>query len=206
MKRIVDVNKETGFQLDTEARFYIHNLMINLKIHDVGTFEHCERVGSMCFELAQELELSFLEQAKAYYSGYLHDVGKIKISPEIINKPSKLDNAEFSLMKNHTLLGAELIDPLVHLPFFKDVREAVLNHHERVDGKGYNGLSSEKIPYTSKIILVADTVDAMGADRAYRKGLPMDVIVDELITCSGSQFEPHIVNVFLNSIAKKKAA
>ena len=206
MKRIADINKLTGLELPSEARFYIQNLMVNLKIHDVGTFEHCERVGSMCFELAQELELNFVEQATAFYSGYLHDVGKIKISPDIINKPSKLDNAEFAIMKNHALLGAELIDPLVLNPFFKSVREAVLYHHERVDGKGYYGLPSEQIPYTSKIILVADTVDAMGADRAYRKGLPMSVIVAELINCSGSQFESQIVNAFLNSKTIKKAA
>ena len=206
MKRMADVNKLTGFEVDTEARFYIHNLMINLKIHDVGTFEHCERVGSMCFELAQGLELNPLEQATAYYSGYLHDVGKIKISTDIINKPSKLDNQEFGIMKNHALLGAELVDPLIHIPFFKQVREAVLYHHERIDGKGYYGIASEQIPLASKIILVADTVDAMGADRAYRKGLPMNVIVDELIACSGTQFEPQIVNVFLNSSIIKKAA
>ncbi len=206
MKRIADVNKLTGLELPSEARFYIQNLMVSLKIHDVGTFEHCERVGSMCFELAQELELNLNEQATAYYSGYLHDVGKIKISPDIINKPSKLDNIEFATMKNHALLGAELVDPLIHIPFFKNVREAVLYHHERVDGKGYYGIAADQIPFTSKIILVADTVDAMGADRAYRKGLPMKVIIDELINCSGTQFESQIVNTFLNSKTIKKAA
>lgn len=205
MKQLADVNKLTGFELSSEALFYIHHLMVSLKIHDVGTFEHCERVGQMSYELARNLGLPLGEQSLAFYSGYLHDVGKIKISPEIINKPSKLDNVEFASMKNHAQYGAELIEPLAKNQFFKSVQQAVLYHHERVDGKGYYGIASENIPYTSKIILVVDTVDAMGADRAYRKGLPMDVIVNELITCSGTQFDADIVNVYLNSISQKAA-
>ncbi len=205
MKKLGEITKLTGIELAPEARFYIQNLMVTLKIHDVGTFEHCERVGSMCFELAQDLELGSAEQALAFYSGYLHDVGKIKVPVAIINKPAKLDNEEFSVMKKHTEFGAEMLDQIVQFSFFKQVREAVLYHHERVDGKGYHGIESAKIPFTSKIVLVADTVDAMGADRAYRKGLPMQVIIDELNRCSGTQFEPQIVNAFLNTRITKAA-
>lgn len=208
MQSIIDFKLHTGFELPGFAHEYILKLMNDLKTHDVGTFEHCERVSNMCLDLAQNLELDLLEQALCLYSGLLHDVGKLKVPTDIINKPSKLTSDEFSIMKKHTEFGVELLEPLGQLPFFEMMRNAILYHHERVDGKGYHQLPESRIPQTSKIILITDTVDAMSADRPYRKGLPLDVVVNELITCSGTQFEANYVNVFLDSLSRrqKKAA
>ncbi len=207
MKLIWDFQRETGFELPWYAHEKIRSLMSELQAHDQGTYAHCCRVGEMSLLLSRELNLSLMEQALSLYSGFLHDVGKIKVPAAIINKPTRLSPDEFDIMKKHTVFGVELIESLTILPFFKQVSQAVLYHHERVDGKGYHELSPEQIPLISKLILVVDTVDAMGEDRAYRKGLPMSTIADELLRCSGTQFESQIVNTFLNSqFAKKKLA
>ncbi len=204
MKSIAAFQKLTGFELPRHAENEVQRLMLELKEHDIGTYEHCGRVSEMCLTLAQDLQLDLIDQAIAVYSGLLHDVGKIKVPGFIINKPSKLTNDEFDIMKKHTVFGVELIESLQNLPFFRKVSEAIMYHHERVDGNGYHKIAPSEIPYISKVILVADTVDAMGEDRAYRKGLSIEVIVDELIRCSGTQFDPHIVNVFLDSLSRKK--
>lgn len=204
MKSVIAFQKHTGFELPTVAQDLIQRLMMQLKFHDIGTYEHCGRVSDMCYELSQELNLSILDQAVSLYAGLLHDVGKIKVPSSIINKPTKLTSEEYDIMKKHAQFGADMLAPLQKIQFFQMVNEAVLNHHERVDGNGYHKVPGDKIPYISKIILVVDTVDAMSEDRAYRKGLSMDVVIDELVRCSGTQFDPHIVNVYLDSIERKK--
>lgn len=204
--KLLPLFNSSPVEIPVLAEKFIDQLMNQLKNHDLGTYEHCGRVSAMCLDLAKNLQLSLLEQAQCAYAGLLHDVGKIKVPVNVINKPSKLTSEEFEIMKNHTTYGMEMIAPLTENLFFKKVSDAILYHHERVDGKGYHGISSDQIPYFSKIILVADTVDAMGQDRAYRKGLPMNVIIDELIRCSGTQFDAHIVNVFLESTSQKQKA
>jgi putative nucleotidyltransferase with HDIG domain len=208
MKVVAEFQKKTGFELPRTAEEYIRHVMLKLKAHDIATYEHCCRVGQTSLELSQELDLSLMDQALSLYSGFLHDVGKLKVPSFIINKPSKLSSQEYDIMKMHTLFGVEIIKPLTTIPFFQKVSEAVLYHHERIDGNGYHQLSGEKIPLIAKIILIVDTVDAMSEDRAYRKGLPVNVIVDELLRCRGTQFDSQIVDVYLNSkqIQKKKAA
>ncbi len=204
MKSVIAFQQQTGFKIPAQAQGLIESLMNQLKIHDIGTYEHCGRVSAMCLELAQSLNLQMLDQATSFYAGLLHDVGKINVPGSIINKPSKLTTDEYEIMKKHAEFGFEMLQPLQQLEFFQKVNEAVLNHHERIDGNGYHKVPSDKIPYISKIILVVDTVDAMSEDRAYRKGLPMNVIIDELVKCSGTQFDPHIVNVYLDSLERKK--
>ncbi|MBY0314444.1 MAG: HD domain-containing protein [Bdellovibrionales bacterium] len=179
---------------------FLEDVFTRLKKHDVETYEHCHRVGEMTFKLAQALSLSKEDQSIAYYAGALHDIGKLLIPEEIINKPGKLTNEEYDVVKKHAQYGVDLLEPLQHLPFFKKVREAVLYHHERIDGKGYYNLTEQQIPVASKLILICDTVDAMTQDRAYRKGLPLSVACDELIRCSGTQFDAHMVDVFLEAV------
>lgn len=204
MKSVIAFQQQTGFKIPASAQDLIQNLMNQLKVHDTGTYEHCGRVSEMCLDLAQSLNLEMPDQAASLYAGLLHDVGKIKVPVSVINKPSKLTAEEYEIMKKHAEFGFEMLEPLRQIEFFKTVNEAVLYHHERIDGNGYHKMAGDKIPYISKIILVVDTVDAMSEDRAYRKGLPMNVIIDELVKCSGSQFDPHIVNVYLDSIERKK--
>lgn len=184
-------------QIPKFAQDFVAQLMQKLRDHDVETYEHCVRVSQMALRVSQELGEGPFEQILAAYSGLLHDVGKMKIPVDILNKPGRLTQAEFEVMKQHARFGVELIEPLESLPFFKQVSEAVMYHHERVDGQGYYQLSNEKIPHTSKIILVVDTVDAMTQDRAYRKGCSMEKACDELVRCTGTQFESTIVDAFL---------
>lgn len=176
---------------------FVVQVMNDLRAHDVETYEHCVRVSEMALQVAKELGESAEQQVLAAYSGLLHDVGKMKIPVDILNKPGRLTQDEFEVMKQHARFGVELIEPLASQPFFKQVSDAVMYHHERIDGQGYYQLSSDKIPHTSKIILVVDTVDAMTQDRAYRKGCSMEKACDELIRCTGTQFESTIVDAFL---------
>lgn len=203
MKHVLEFQK-FGVELPRFAEAYVRSLLQNLLAHDPATQAHCVRVSEMALSVAQSMDLNIMEQAVCMYSGLLHDVGKMKIPTAIINKPGKLTDEEYQIVKRHTEYGVELIGSLTVLPFFKKVSEAILYHHERIDGKGYFGLQEKDIPMASKIILVVDTVDAMTEDRAYRKGLSLDVACEELIRCSGTQFDPAIVESFLNALKHKK--
>jgi putative nucleotidyltransferase with HDIG domain len=198
MKHLSEI-QVAGLQIPEFANAFVRKMMMELKAYDAETYEHCVRVSRMCMRTATELKLSPLEVAIATYSGLLHDLGKIKVPTNILNKPDRLTAEEFDIMKKHTQFGVDLIAPLVGVDFFKQVSQAVLYHHERVDGNGYFGIKSEEIPYCAKIILVVDTVDAMTQDRAYRKGRSFDVACEELIRCSGTQFEPVVVDAFLEA-------
>lgn len=205
MRHVLEFQK-FGVEIPMFAESYVRSLLQNLLAHDPVTQAHCVRVSQMALSVAQNMELNLLEQAVCMYSGLLHDVGKIKIPLEILNKPGKLTDDEYAIVKRHTQYGVELIGSLTVLPFFKKVSEAILYHHERIDGKGYFGVQEKDIPLASKIILVVDTVDAMTEDRAYRKGLSLDVACEELIRCSGTQFDASIVESFLNALKTKKMA
>jgi putative nucleotidyltransferase with HDIG domain len=199
MRHVLDF-KNYGVELPQFAETFMQTLLFNLEVHDSSTKAHCVRVSEMALAVAKDLNLNLMEQAVCLYSGLLHDIGKMKIPIEIINKPGKLTDEEYEIVKKHTQYGVDLIGPLTVLPFFKKVSDAILYHHERIDGKGYFNLQEQDIPLASKIILVVDTVDAMTEDRAYRKGRSLEVACDELIRCSGTQFDATIVDSFLRTI------
>ena len=134
----------------------------------------------------------------------LHDIGKIGIDEKILNKPGRLTEEEFALMKKHTLLGEQIID---NLKMYQDeklvkfVKEICRWHHERYDGKGYmHGLKGEEIPLNARIIGIADTFDAMTANRVYRKKLNKDYVLGEIRRGSGTQFDPKLVDIMLRLI------
>ncbi len=185
-------------QLPQSSLYEMNQILSHLKAHDESTFQHCQRVGEMSSFLAKVAGLPSEEQLLAHVAGLLHDVGKSLIPLEVLNKPGPLTNDEYELMKNHALFSAELIEPLATDEFFKEVQQAVLHHHERVDGKGYPfALENFEIPYIAKIILIVDTVDAMTRSRAYRKGLPLSVVYRELEKFSGQQFDADLVQLFI---------
>ena len=178
----------------------VNEILNELKEHDEATYEHCLRVSHLCTFLAEAAGLSETEKLKAQFAGLLHDVGKAKIPLSILNKPGKLTEEEYQFMQKHSILSAEMLEPLEHSPFFRQVQLAVLHHHERIDGKGYPlKLEDEQIPYISRLILIVDTVDAMTQTRAYRKGLPMDVVYKELKKFAGLQFDAELVNIFISA-------
>ncbi len=159
------------------------------------TAGHSERVTSYALGIGQELGLSEKETKDLELAGLLHDIGKIGTYESILDKPGKLTDEEIAVMRQHPVKGAEIIAPIKQL---KHVIPAIKYHHEFYDGTGYpEGLKEEAIPFHARILAVADTVDAMGADRPYRKGRPMDAIIAELKRCSGTQFDPKVVEVFL---------
>ncbi len=181
----------------------VNQILEALKKYDIATYQHCVRVSQLCRFLADAAQLPEEDQLKAQFSGLLHDVGKMKIPQNVLNKPGKLTDDEYDLMKRHAIFSAELIAPLEESQFFREVRLNVLHHHERVDGQGYPfELDGEQVPYISRLILIVDTVDAMTQTRAYRKGLPMHVVYKELDKFSGSQFDGELVEVFTKAYQK----
>ena len=131
----------------------------------------------------------------------LHDIGKIAISDQILNKPSALDEEELKVMRTHPEIGYRIA---MSSPDLAAIADLILTHHERWDGKGYpNQLVGENIPLLSRILSVADAYDAMTEDRVYRKALPQEVAIAEIRKNSGTQFDPKIANVFLGILEEQ---
>jgi putative nucleotidyltransferase with HDIG domain len=164
---------------------------------DAYTRGHSERVGVYASKMAREIGLPREIIERVYISGLLHDVGKIGVPDAVITKPDRLTDEEYELIKQHPEIGARILQPV---EFLSDVVTCVRHHHEWYDGSGSgyrDGLRGDQIPLPSRIILVADTVEAMTSDRPYRKGLPLEVVVRELHKFSGSQFDPRCSEVML---------
>jgi len=131
-------------------------------------------------------------------SSLLHDIGKVGIPEDILNKAEKLTNKEFDLIKKHPAMGAEILEPIKE---FQDVSLGVKYHHERYDGKGYPyKLLGEKIPLIASIISVADCYDAMLNDRPYRKGLARNTVIKEITANKNKQFAPIAVDAFIEAV------
>jgi putative nucleotidyltransferase with HDIG domain len=165
---------------------------------DPYTRGHSERVGVYASRIARVLdcEREFIE--RIYLAGLLHDIGKIGIPDAIITKPDRLTPEEYDEIKRHPEIGARILEPVT---FLADVVPCVRHHHEWYDGSsgGYpDRLRADQIPFPSRIILVADTVEAMTSDRPYRKALPVDRVIEELRVFSGTQFDPVAVEAFLS--------
>lgn len=158
---------------------------------------HSERVTKFAMDIGKTMGLDDSEIRNIELAGLMHDIGKLGTYEAILNKPEKLSDEELKLIKQHPLKGAEILEPIKQL---KDIIPGVKYHQEFYDGSGYpEGLQGEDIPLMARILGVADTVDAMSADRPYRKGKTMDVIVAELKKCSGTQFDPEVVDAFLKT-------
>lgn len=178
----------------------LETLKVNLANKNVETEKHTQRVSGFCIEIAKELNLDEDMIEKASLIGRLHDIGKIGISEHVLLKPGKLTNDEYEVMKTHSEKGYRLASLL---PEISCISREILTHHERWDGAGYPlGLQKDEIPILSRIVTVADSFDAMTNDRCYSKGRSIYEAIDELKRCSGSQFDPKIVHVFINIIKK----
>jgi HD-GYP domain-containing protein (c-di-GMP phosphodiesterase class II) len=161
---------------------------------------HSERVMRVAAEIAGDLGLADDDVERVRLGGLLHDVGKIGIMEALLEKPAELDEDEFPPLRLHPEKGVAILEPIAQL---RPILPAILHHHEFYDGSGYPaGLAGENIPLDARIIAVADSFDAMVADRPYRKGLTVAAAVAELVRCSGSQFDPDIVDCFRCHLAK----
>ena len=162
---------------------------------DEYTNGHAHRVAKYTRMLSEQLGEPKEIVNKYYNIALLHDIGKIAVPDEILKKPAKLTDEEFAIMKSHPQRGYEI---LKDVKIQEDLAQGARFHHERFDGKGYpTGISGTSIPWVARIIAVADTFDAMSSTRPYRKKLPLNFIVEEIKRCSGSQFDPKVVDAFL---------
>lgn len=163
--------------------------------------QHSIRVSELCKKTAIELDCSNDEVEELKTVGLLHDIGKIVISENILNKPDRLLDNEWEEIRRHPEIGYRLLSTIKEM---SEMAEYVLAHHERWDGKGYpKSLKGNEIPLQARIISIADSYDAMISERSYRKALPEEVAVAELIKNAGSQFDPEIVRVFVEKVLGK---
>jgi response regulator RpfG family c-di-GMP phosphodiesterase len=159
-------------------------------------------VANYAVELAKRLGKSEEEQNMIFYAGLLHDVGKIRVKEEVLNKPGKLTKEEFEQIKIHTVSGYHILKDIYDDP---QMALGAKYHHERYNGEGYpDGLSGENIPEVARIIGVADAYDAMSTKRGYRDPLPQETIRKEIENGRGSQFDPQIADIMLQMIAEDK--
>ncbi len=165
---------------------------------DRYTKGHSVRVAQYCLAMAKRLAWSKQDCLNLYYTALMHDIGKIGIPDTILNKPVKLTDEEYRLIRNHTTMGANILRPITMVP---QICDGAKYHHERYDGKGYPcGLKGDDIPYVARIIGIADAYDAITSNRIYEKAQVTDYAVNELKKGRGTQFDPYLTDVFLEII------
>ena len=165
---------------------------------DEYTAGHSLRVASIARILAKRMGYDEEELRQVYYCGLLHDSGKVGIPDGILNKPGKLTEDEFEMIKTHSLIGYQMLERLSLVPM---AATAARNHHERYDGAGYpDGLSGEDIPEVARILCVADAFDAMSTTRVYRKAMDREYIMGQFETNRGTQFDPNVVDIFFKAV------
>lgn len=176
----------------------LRSLLQALSQCDPDTGEHVQRTQKKGEELGRRINLSDHDQSNLALLAIMHDIGKIGIPLEILNKPGKLNESEWKMMKTHVYKGYQIANSSKE---FSEIADMILYHHERWDGRGYpEGLQGEQIPLLSRIISVVDSYDAMTNDRAYRKALAESAARSELLRGAGSQFDPNIVREFLEML------
>jgi len=181
----------------------VRSILQALDCKDHYTFGHSARVAFYCLQAGLELGLNKNEMYDLELSALFHDIGKIGVPDAILLKPSRLTEEEFKIMKSHPEKSAEILQGF---DAFETIANYVKHHHERYDGRGYPYcLKGEDIPFYSRILLIADTFDAMTSSRPYRKGLSYETAYAELEEFSGSQFDPYLVKNFVTAMEKDKA-
>ncbi|GEM_PF-1247152 len=176
----------------------LSSMMATLFARSFETEEHAKRIGDLCATVGMKLNLSHDDIDRLRLFAYLHDIGKIGISDQILNKPGPLNEEELVVMRTHPEIGYRIA---MSSPDFASIADLILTHHERWDGTGYpNHLSGENIPILARILAVADAYDAMTEDRVYRKALSAKAAMDEIRKNAGTQFDPRIAQVFLEIV------
>ena len=172
---------------------------------DSYTGEHCKGVVRLALEVSRELGLDADERRNVEFAALLHDVGKIAVPKEIINKPSKLDDREWAIIKTHTLEGQKMLERVGG--FMREVGEIVRSSHERWDGGGYpDGLRGEEIPLEARIVSCCDAFNAMTTTRPYRRAMPVSAALAELIDHTGTQFDGGVVEALVRVVGQPAGA
>ena len=181
-------------ELHTTYEATLDALGLALESRDHETQGHSRRVANLARLLANKLGIGGRQLDMITYGSYLHDIGKIGIADAILRKPGPLTPEEQVSMRTHVELGYEMVNSI---PFLRPAAEIVLCHHEAFDGSGYpRGLKGQQIPIGARIFAIADTVDAITSDRPYRQARPLSAAQAEIDRCSGTQFDPGVVEAF----------
>jgi len=185
--------------LDGDATRRIRDLFEQAASADATFRTHSEHVADLSVRVGQALGLAGDELEMLGLAAVVHDVGKLAVDPEILAKPSALDEEEWEAMRAHPAAGAELLEPCAAPP---EVLEIVRSHHERWDGRGYpDGLAGEEIPLVARIVCACDAWSAMTTDRSYRTALSPEEAAAELRRCAGTQFDPAVVEALAATVA-----
>lgn len=195
LSRLLEIERAQRRLLQHAYRQTVTALADALEVKDVATGLHALRVQRFAIEITEAVEPGLLDDPSLEYGFLLHDVGKIAVPDQVLNKPGPLTKEEFVLVERHPLIGAALLADVALLS--GDGLRVVRSHHERWDGCGYpDRLAEQQIPLAARIFAVADALDAMTNDRAYRKAMSWDDAVDEILRESGRHFDPKVVSAF----------
>lgn len=199
MHLIGQINEELKEKNDELEKAYLDTIGIlrqTVEAKDTYTRGHSDRVSEYSILIGKKLGLDDKTINILKIGGLFHDIGKIGIPDSILLKETKLDDEEYSQIKNHPSIGAHILGDV---SMFQDIIPIVLHHHEKFDGHGYpSQLKGEEIPLVARIAAVADTFDAMTSKRSYRNSLPLEDVIAEIERCKGTQFDPDISDIFLD--------
>jgi len=199
---LVNVIEDLKVQQKKMVEMTVKAMLNALDQKDHYTFGHSMRVAYYALVMGEQMGLSKEEMYDLELSALFHDIGKIGVPDAILNKPARLEESEFLIMKLHPEKSGEI---LAGFEGFEEIAKNATHHHERFDGRGYpSGLKADEIPTYARIILIADTFDAMTSTRPYRKGLPYEVAFEELRQFSGTQFDPKLVDLFIQGMTKEE--
>ncbi len=179
----------------------LKSLVTSIEARDFYTMKHSERVTMYSLQIAEVMGFSDDDKDTISFGGYLHDIGKIGIGDAILLKSESLTLDEMAEIRLHPVKGDNIIKPM---RFLSKIRDIIKHHHERFDGKGYpDGIAGEDIPLVVRMLTVADAYDAMTSSRPYRTARSHDFAIEELVKCSGLQFDREVVNAFLQTSSGK---
>lgn len=199
MNQIKKINDELSDTYEKLERAYlesIQTLRYTVEAKDTYTRGHSDRVSEYSVLIGKYLGLPEADLNTLRIGGLFHDIGKIGVPDAILQKNGKLDDDEYSQIKQHPNIGVHILS---HAKIFQNILPIVEHHHEKYDGTGYPGkLAGENIPYLARIASIADSFDAMTSKRAYRDSLPIDIVISEFEKFRGTQFDPNIDDVFLD--------
>jgi len=189
-----------------ERRALLNSILQIVKImeaKDVYTAGHSVRVAEYSDKIARQMKLNEYDSELLVNLANLHDLGKVQIDLSVLNKPGGLNESDWEEVKKHPLVGYNIVKEIT---FLKSEASAILHHHERMDGKGYpDGLKGDEISLYAKILMVADSYDAMTTDRPYRLALTMQEAIDELKSNSGTQFDPKVCSIMVELLEGEQA-
>lgn len=199
--RVIDLSVSLAAEIGVTDEKDLRLIEEGALLHDIGETQ----VAPSRYSPEEQDRLAlFLEDVDLAQCSAFHDIGKLKIPKEILNKSTLLTKEEYGLLKQHPIIGEEMLRPI---PSLRPILSTVRGHHERWDGEGYpDGISGENIPLAARIISITDTWDAMISDRPYRKGIPLNLAARELRKGAGSQFDPELVDRFLALVEKQVAS